>query len=60
VEGFEAGELGCEAAFGGGVDHEDYFALVLGERILCAFFWGPGQWGSKGVWRTEGTYCLLG
>jgi len=59
VEGFEAGELGCEAAFGGSVDHEDYFAPVLGERILCAFFCGRVSGGSMGVWGIEGTYCLL-
>lgn len=31
VEGFEGGELGREAAFGGCVDDEDYFAFEAGE-----------------------------
>jgi hypothetical protein len=38
VEGFEASELRREAAFGGGVDDEDYFAGVLREGIVCTFF----------------------
>lgn len=58
VEGFEAGELGCEAAFGGGVDHEDYFALVLGERILCAFFCGRVSGEAREFGGARGTYCL--
>jgi hypothetical protein len=31
-----------EAAFGGGVDDEDYFAGVLRERVGCTFLWGGG------------------
>jgi len=38
VEGFEVGELRREAAFGGGVDDEDYVAGVLREGIGRAFF----------------------
>lgn len=33
VEGFERLELRSEAAFGGGVDHEDYFAFEGGEGV---------------------------
>ena len=42
VEGFEGGELGCEAAFAGGVDDEDDFAFEGGEGVGLAFFWGRG------------------
>jgi hypothetical protein len=38
VEGFEAGELRREAAFGGGVDDEDDFAFeVVGGEGLALF-----------------------
>ena len=37
VEFLEAGELWGEAAFGGGVDDEDDFASVLGERVGFSF-----------------------
>lgn len=43
VEGFEAGELRREAAFGSGVDDEDYFARVLREGVVCAFFYKGGK-----------------
>ena len=39
IEVFQALELRREAAFGGRVDDEDYFAAVLGERVLGALFW---------------------
>jgi hypothetical protein len=39
VEGFEADELRREAAFGSGVDDEDYLARVLREGVVCAFFY---------------------
>ncbi len=42
VEGFEDGELRCEAAFAGGVDDEDDFAFEGGEGVGLAFFWGGG------------------
>jgi hypothetical protein len=42
VERFEAGVLGREAAFGGGVDDEDYFVAVLREGVGLAFFWRQG------------------
>jgi hypothetical protein len=32
--------LGREAAFGGGVDDEDDFAVELGEVEVLAFFYG--------------------
>lgn len=38
VEGFEGGELRGEAAFGGGVDDEDYFVAEGGEGEGLAFF----------------------
>ena len=38
VEVLEAAKLGCEAAFGGGVDDEDDFIAVLGEGVGLAFF----------------------
>jgi hypothetical protein len=42
VEGFEGGELRCEAAFAGGVDDEDDFAFEGGDGVGLAFFWGGG------------------
>ena len=39
VEFFETLELGREAAFGGGVHHEDNFALEIGKRVGLALFW---------------------
>ena len=39
VEGFEGGELGGEAAFGGGVDDQDDFAFEGGEGIGLTFFY---------------------
>lgn len=39
VERFEGGELGREAAFGGGVDDEDDFAFESGEGVGLALFW---------------------
>ena len=43
VEGFEAFELGGEAAFGGGVDDEDDFVLEVGEGIGLSFSCSEGQ-----------------
>ena len=37
IEFFETFELWCEAAFAGGVDDEDDFALQVHERVFVAF-----------------------
>jgi len=54
VEGFEGGELGCEAAFAGGVDDEDDFAFEGGEGVGLAFFWGGGLERWRGKWGEMG------
>ena len=44
VEGFEAFELGGEAALGGGVDDEDDFAFEVDQRVWLALLCeGPGR-----------------
>ncbi len=58
VEGFEAFELGGEAAFGGGVDDEDDFAFGADEGVGLAFFYNGEEvvsWemGDLRVWRDE-------
>lgn len=40
VQLFKAGELRGEAAFGGGVDDEDDFAVELREGVIGAALWG--------------------
>ncbi|KAL8756484.1 MAG: hypothetical protein Q9184_004492, partial [Pyrenodesmia sp. 2 TL-2023] len=49
VQGFEGGELRGEAAFGGGVDDEDYFVAEGGEGEGSALFCSEGDGQSQGL-----------
>lgn len=67
VEDFQAFKLGCEAAFGGCVDHEDDFVFEGREGIGLARFCGAVEVGLvRGLARGgeevkqegKGPYCL--
>lgn len=58
VEGFEGGELGCESAFGGGVDDENDFAFKGGEGVGSALLYVVSLAKIRGIGKMRDAHCL--
>lgn len=58
IQLLEAGELGSEAALGGGVNDKDDLALVLGQRLVSALLCAQEEKSAKPVAKQDPSHPL--